>query len=103
MGKEKTLMNLHEMKLHETTIIDSYTEAMRVPGGWRYITTVECSGDSETSISTTSTFVPYSKEFSNMTIKDVWKKNDKTATEEINDLVDEIAERTSIEAIDDLI
>ena len=51
---------LHEMKLHEEIDIDRYNEVMRVPGGWIYKTTTECTKDGWM---VSTVFVPHNDEF----------------------------------------
>jgi len=52
-------MNIYTMKLHETVEVDTFTQILRVPGGWIYNTFTENGG----SYVVSSTFVRFDNEF----------------------------------------
>ena len=51
--------DIYNMKLHERKNIDAHTTALRVPGGWIYITEFNALGDYQC----VTTFVPLNNEF----------------------------------------
>jgi hypothetical protein len=61
-------MDIHEMELHQEQIYETgafgETIIVRVPGGWIYSFTRYSSNEADGPISTSTTFVPYSVEFS---------------------------------------
>ncbi len=51
--------NIYKMKLHETIMLNNYLLVRRVAGGWIY----ESLCESGSSLSISSTFVPFNNEF----------------------------------------
>jgi len=57
MSEEEKSKSVYELKLHETTHLDTWSSVLRVPGGWIYQFT--CPPDEGTDF---GVFVPYVEE-----------------------------------------